>query len=163
MGYSIDARMKSRHAVAALDDAVARRQGVAGCVLHSGRGSQFRSGRFVRALARYQIVGSVGGVGAAGDNAVMESLFSLLRKNVLDRRTWATPQELWTAIVAWIGRTYHRRRRHCSLGRLAPIEFETFMTTPVVQAAGPYLSPSLASDPRSATCRSSCCEAAATR
>lgn len=85
-GYSMDSRMKSRLATAALHSAVARRSDVAGCILHSDRGSHFRSGRFVHALGRYEMVGSMGRVGSAGDNAAMESFFSLLRKNVLDRR-----------------------------------------------------------------------------
>ncbi|MGW3692166.1 IS3 family transposase, partial [Streptomyces sp. NPDC005125] len=67
-------------------------------------------------------------------NAAMESFFSLLQKNVLDRRSWATREELRIAIVTWIERTYHRRRRQASLGRLTPIEFETIMTTPALQA-----------------------------
>jgi transposase InsO family protein len=58
-------------------------------MLHSDRGSQFRSRKFVQALDRHRIAGSIGRVGAAGDNAAMESFFNLLRKNVLDRRQWA--------------------------------------------------------------------------
>ena len=72
----------------------------------------------------------MGQVGAAGDNAAMESFFGLLQNNVLDRRRWATRQQLRIAIVTWIERTYHRRRRQASLGRLTPIEYETIMTTP---------------------------------
>src|SRR5699024_10037180 len=90
VGYSISSRMKARLAVDALEMAVARRGGdVAGCVTHSDRGSQFRSKKFTRALARHSITGSMGRVGAAGDNAAMESFFALLQKNVLDRRRWA--------------------------------------------------------------------------
>ncbi len=81
------------------------------------------------------MVGSMGRVGAAGDNAAMESFFSLLQKKVLDRRTWATRDDLRIAIVTWIEKTYHRRRRQDRLGRLTPIEFETIMTTPASQAA----------------------------
>jgi transposase InsO family protein len=135
VGYSIDTRMKPRLAVTALDNAVARRGHVAGCVLHSDRGSQFRSRKFVHALSRHRMAGSIGRVGAAGDNAAMESFFSLLQKNVLDRRSWATHQELRIAIVTWIERTYHRRRRQTSLGRLPPVEFETVMTPPALRAA----------------------------
>ncbi len=135
VGYSIDARMKSRLAVTALDNAVARRQNVAGCILHSDRGSQFRSRKLVQSLGRHQMAGSIGRVGAAGDNAAMESFLSLLQKNVLDRRTWATRDELRIAIVTWIERTYHRRRRQAALGRLTPVEYETVMTTPALQAA----------------------------
>jgi putative transposase len=135
VGYSIDSRMKSQLAVAALMSAVARRGEVAGCVLHTDRGSQFRSRKFVHALGRHDIVGSMGRVGAAGDNAAMESFFSLLQKNVLDRRRWDTREQLRIAIVTWIERTYHRRRRQAALGRLTPIEFEAIMTTPASQAA----------------------------
>jgi putative transposase len=111
VGYSIDSRMKSRLAVTALNNAVARRGKVAGCILHTDRGSQFRSRKLVHTINRHQMIGSMGRVGAAGDNAAMESFFSLLQKNVLNRRTWATRDELRTAIVSWIERTYHRRRR----------------------------------------------------
>ncbi len=65
----------------------------------------------------------------------MESFFALLQKNVLDRRTWSTREELPIATVTWIERTYHRRRRQDGLGRLTPIEYETIMTTPATQAA----------------------------
>ncbi|MBB5866631.1 transposase InsO family protein [Allocatelliglobosispora scoriae] len=135
VGYSIDSRMKSRLAVNALNNAVARRNGVAGCVLHTDRGSQFRSRKFVGALHRHRMLGSMGRVGAAGDNAAMESFFGLLQNNVLDRRTWATREQLRTAIVTWIERTYHRRRRQRPLGKLTPIEFETIMTPQASQAA----------------------------
>jgi putative transposase len=108
---------------------------VAGCVVHSDRGSQFRSRKFVHALNHHDLVGSMGRVGAAGDNAAMESFFALLQKNVLNRRTWTTRDELRLAIVTWIERTYHRRRRQDALGRLTPIEYESIMTTPATQAA----------------------------
>ena len=118
VGYSIDSRMKSRLAVAALNNAVARRHAdgadVAGCVLHTDRGSQFRSRKLVHQLHRHGMVGSMGRVGAAGDNAAMESFFALLQKNVLNRRAWATREELRIAIVTWIERTYHRRRRQAA-------------------------------------------------
>ena len=67
---------------------------------------------------------------AAADNAAMESFFSLLQKNVLDRRRWRTRDELRLAIITWIERTYHRRRRQRRLGRLTPIEYETLHTHP---------------------------------
>jgi transposase InsO family protein len=135
VGYSIDSRMKSRLAVVALHNAAARRGDLAGCIVHTDRGSQFRSRKFVHALHRHNMVGSMGRVGAAGDNAAMESFFGLLQNNVLNRRTWSTREQLRTAIVTWIERTYHRRRRQQSLARLTPIEYETIMTPPASQAA----------------------------
>ncbi|MDM4143292.1 MULTISPECIES: IS3 family transposase [Mycobacterium] len=135
VGYSIDSRMKSRLATTALASAVARRGDVAGCILHTDRGSQFRSRKFVHALGRHDMVGSMGRVGAAGDNAAMESFFALLQNNVLDRRRWHTREQLRIAVVTWIERTYHRRRRQSALGRLTPVEFEAIMTTSASQAA----------------------------
>jgi transposase InsO family protein len=130
IGYAIDDRMKAHLAVAAVETAVARRSvDVAGCIVHSDRGSQFRSRKMKRCLDRHGLVGSMGQVGTAADNAAMESFFSLLQNNVLDRQRWKTRNELRIAIVTWIERTYHRRRRQQGLGRLTPIEYET-ITTP---------------------------------
>jgi putative transposase len=80
VGYSIDSRMKSRLATTALNRAVTRRGNVVGCIVHSDRGSQFRSRRFVHTLNRHGIVGSMGRVGAAGDNAAMESFLACCRR-----------------------------------------------------------------------------------
>ena len=65
----------------------------------------------------------------------MKSFFSLLQRNVLNRRRWTSRAELRLAIIIWIERTYRRRRRQHRLGRLTPIEFETIMTTHVALAA----------------------------
>ena len=135
VGYSIDSRMKSRLAVAALNSAATRRGDVAGCVLHTDRGSQFRSRKFVHVINRHQMIGSMGRVGSAGDNAAMESFFALLQKNVLNRRAWNTREELRIAIVTWIEKTYHRRRRQAALSRLTPVEYGLIMTTTATQAA----------------------------
>ena len=106
-----------------------------GCTVHSDRGPQFRSRKYLAALRHHHLVGSMGQVGSAGDNAAMESFFGLLQNNVLDRQRWATRQQLRIAIISWIERTYHRRRRQSRLGRLTPIEYETIITTNQAQAA----------------------------
>lgn len=129
VGYSIDSRMKSSLAVTALANAVTQRTPHA-TIVHSDRGSQFRSRKYVRALKDAGLQGSMGRVGACADNAAMESFFALLQKNVLNRqRTWTTREELRLAIVVWIEKTYHRRRRQRALGRLTPIEYETIYKT----------------------------------
>lgn len=128
VGYSIGPRMKAELAVTALRNALALRGPVPGCVVHSDRGSQFRSKAFVRMLKNNGLNGSMGRVGACGDNAAMESFFALLQKNVLDRQSWQTRDQLRLAIVHWIERTYHRRRRQRRLGKLTPVEFETLAT-----------------------------------
>src|SRR5699024_1222731 len=135
VGYSIGDRMKARLAVNARDNAISRRRDAAGCIVHSDRGSQFRSRKFMHALNRHHLIGSMGQVGAAGDNAAMESIFALLQKNILDRKRWRTREELRIAIITWIERTYHRRRRQSRLGQLTPIEYETIMNPAVDLAA----------------------------
>ncbi len=65
------------------------------------------------------MVGSVGKVDTTLPRSmpsVSQSFFALLQRNMMDRRSWATRQELRIAIVTWIERTYHRRRRQSSLG-----------------------------------------------
>lgn len=111
VGYAIADRMTAELAVTALRAAIARRQPDGVVVVHADPGSQFRARSFRAVLA-----------------AAMESFFSLLQKKVLNRRRWRTRDELRLAIITWIERTYHRRRRQRGLGRLTPIEFETIYT-----------------------------------
>lgn len=128
VGYSIDARMTASLATTALSNAVALRD-PHGTIVHSDRGSQFRSTVFVAALTRHGLKGSMGRVAAAGDNAAMESFFALLQKNVLDRQRWTNRDDLRIAIVTWIERTYHRRRRQRARHNLTPIEYEIIYKT----------------------------------
>ncbi|OLT54309.1 integrase [Corynebacterium sp. CNJ-954] len=139
IGGSIDNRMKASLAVRALNNAIAnrRRAGaeVVGCIVHSDRGSQFRAKKFLRALEYHGVVGSMGRVGAAGDNAAMESFYSLLQNNVLDAQPRRTREELRTRTFSWIERTYHRRRKQKGLGKLTPIAHEEKLQTKALALA----------------------------
>lgn len=123
VGYSIGERMTSELAVSALRNAIALRRPL-GTIVHADRGSQFRSTVFTRSLKNNGLRGSMGRVASEGDNAMMESFHALLQKNVLNSKTRETRDELRIAIVTWIERTYHRRRRKRRLGKMTPIEFE---------------------------------------
>jgi transposase InsO family protein len=124
VGYATSDRMTASLAVSALRQAVARRQPKGIVVVHSDRGGQFRARSFVAVLKASGLVGSMGRVASAGDNAAMESFHSLLQKNVLDRHRWATRDDLTYATLYWIEHTYNRRRRQRGLGKLTPVEFE---------------------------------------
>ena len=88
-------------------------------------GVQFRSRAIVRTLvANNGLVGSICRVGACRDNAAT-SPSSLCWRNVLNRQRWDTREGLRLAIVIWIERTYHRRRRQRRLGRLTPNRVRT--------------------------------------
>ena len=69
------------------------------------------------------------------DNAARESFFALLQKNVLDRCSWTTRRQLSIAIVTWIERTYHRRRKQQELGRMTPVQFEAHLLEQAVALA----------------------------
>ena len=135
VGYAIDQRMTRHLAVSALRSAIARRQPCGTVIVHSDRGSQFRSRDFRAVLKATGLQGSMGRVASAGDNAAMESFHSLLQKNVLDRRRWRTRDELRYAIIYWIEHTYNRRRRQRALGKLTPVEFELAFTNQTNQEA----------------------------
>jgi putative transposase len=124
VGYATSDRMTAGLAVAALRQAVARRRPKGVVICHSDRGGQFRARSFVAVLKASGLVGSMGRVASAGDNAAMESFHSLLQKNVLDRHRWATREDLAYAVISWIEHTYNRRRRQRGLGKLTPVEFE---------------------------------------
>jgi transposase InsO family protein len=126
VGYSIGEHMTSDLCVSALRNAT-RLRDPKGTVVHSDRGSQARSNASVRTLKNNGLVGSMGRVAATGDNAAMESFHALLQKNVLNTKKWETREELRLAIMTWIERTYHRRRRKRHLGKMTPIEFEALV------------------------------------
>jgi len=128
VGYATSDRMTAALATTALRSAVARRRPRGTVVVHSDRGGQFRSRAFRAVLKANQLAGSMGRVSSAGDNAAMESFYSLLQKNVLDRRRWRTRDDLSYAIVYWIEHTYNHRRRQRGLGKLTPVEFELAFT-----------------------------------
>ena len=69
----------------------------------------------------------MGRIASAGDNAAMESFFSLLQKNVLNRQPWNDRDQLRSAIITWVESTYNHRRRQRALGKLTPAEFEALI------------------------------------
>ena len=97
-------------------------------VVHSDRGSQYTSWAFGHRLRAAGLLGSMGRVGAAADNALMESFFGTLQRELLDRRSWTTRAELASAIFEWIEGWYNPHRRHTSIGDLSPVDYERLYT-----------------------------------
>jgi transposase InsO family protein len=107
VGYSIDSRMKASLAVAAWDHAIANRSAAATIVHCDHRLNPPNSDRGRLCMRCHNgLRGSMGSVGACGDNAAMESFFALVQRNVLDRQRWSTRAELRLAVVTWIERTF---------------------------------------------------------
>ena len=100
VGYPIDTTATTELAATALPNAVTIRDIDPGLIVHSDRATQFRSRKFTTVIESNDLPASMGQVATSTDNAAMESFFSLLQKNVLNRRkTWATRHELRTEIV----------------------------------------------------------------
>lgn len=87
-------------------------------------GSQYTSFALGERLQQAGILGSMGSMGDALDNAVAESFFSTLQVEVLDQKKWATRAELRLAIFDYIEVFYNRQRLHSTLGYFSPAEFE---------------------------------------
>ena len=130
IGWAIADHLKTDLVVDALDMARWRRRPPAGqTVVHSDRGTQYTSWLFGHRLRQAGLLGSMGAVASAFDNALVESFFGSLQIELLDRRRWTTRGELAAAIFEWIEAFYNPNRRHSALGYLTPNEFETLPTT----------------------------------
>ena len=135
VGWSIADHLRAEIVVDALQMAIWRRNGrEAGTVMHTDHGSQYTSWAFGRRLRAAGILGSMGSVGDALDNAMAESFFGTLQLELLDRRHWETRAELASAIFEYIEAFYNPRRRHSSIGNLSPVEFEARHTNTAVAA-----------------------------
>ncbi len=86
--------------------------------------AQYTSWVFGQRLRHAGLLGSMGTVGDALDNAVAESFFASLQCELLDRSTWSTPAGLAQAIFEWIEAFYNPTRRHSTLGHLSPVDYE---------------------------------------
>jgi putative transposase len=135
VGWSIADHLRAELVVDALQMAIWRRNGrEAGTVMHTDHGSQYTSWAFGRRLRAAGILGSMGSIGDALDNAMADSFFGTLQLELLDRRHWETRAELASAIFEYIEAFYNPRRRHSSIGNLSPVEFETRHTSTAVAA-----------------------------
>jgi len=124
LGYSMADHMRTELVADALDMAVATRGGkVKGCIFHGDRGSQYMSHDYRKQVVGFGMVQSVGRTGVCFDNAVAESAWSSLKRELVSRYRFNTRAEARRAIFAWINR-YNSRRRHSTLGYIAPIVWE---------------------------------------
>ena len=124
VGWAIADHMRSELVVDALEMARWRRRPQPGAVVHSDRGSQYTSWIFGHRLRSAGPLGSMGRVASSVDNTMMESFWSSMQRDFLDRQRWATKAHLGLAMFEWIEGFYNPRRRHSGIGYLAPVEFE---------------------------------------
>ncbi|MGH3452377.1 MAG: IS3 family transposase, partial [Haloechinothrix sp.] len=124
VGWSIADHLRAELVVDALQMAIWRRQ-PSDTIVHSDHGTQYTSWAFGRRLRAAGLLGSMGTVGDAYDNAVAESFFGTLQLELLDRHDWQSRDQLAGAIFEWIECFYNPTRRHSSIGMLSPVDYET--------------------------------------
>jgi putative transposase len=143
VGWSMADHMRSELVVDALEMAVSRRRPAPGLIHHSDQGSQYVSLAFGQAARDAGIARSMGSVGDCYDNAVAESFFATLKKELVHRRSWPTRRELTSEVFEYLEAFYNRTRRHSTLGYLSPADYEnrTLITAGTSLAASRLASP----------------------
>ena len=128
VGWSIDAAPTAALVTNALGMAIDARRPTGSTVIHSDQGTQYGSWAFTRRALDAGLLPSMGAVGTRFDSALMESFWSRVQVELLDRQVWSTRLELATALFEYLEIFHNRQRRHSSLGMLTPFEFETHQT-----------------------------------
>ncbi len=111
----------------ALTMAIAGRRPAPGTLHHSDRGSQYAASDYREVLTAHAMDCSMSRVGNCWDNAVAESFFATLKRELADDADWATRDEARTAVFDYIEVWYNQQRRHSSLGYLSPAAYELRM------------------------------------
>lgn len=124
VGWSMACDLRAKLVLDALKAALLQRAPDAGLLFHSDRGSQYASEEFQRALSSAGIECSMSRRGNCWDNAVAESFFATLKKELVHRNRWPTRQAARTAIFEYLEVFYNRQRRHSSLQYLSPEQYE---------------------------------------
>lgn len=131
VGWSIDSCPTASLVTNALGMAIEkRRPAPGGTVVHSDQGTQFTSWAFTRRAVDSGLLPSMGSVGNCYDNAMIESFWSRMQVELLNRRRWKTRIELANAIFEYLEIFHNRQRRHSSLGMLTPVEYEMRLEKP---------------------------------
>jgi putative transposase len=154
VGWSVESTQTTALVLNALGTATQRRGHRDGLIIHSDRGTQFSSWAFSDRVRTAGIAPSMGAIGTAADNAMMESFWGRMQVELLNRRRWKTRIELATAIHDYI-QFHNTRRRHSALGMRTPAEIEAAWTATgngtVVEAGRARTAPTVPVDESAAT------------
>jgi putative transposase len=124
IGWALADHMRTELVAEALETAFTSRSPAPGVIFHSDRGCQYTSGDYTALARAHGVVLSVGMAGECWDNAVAESFFATIKRELIDTRAWPTRAGLRAAIFDYIDGWYNTRRLHSSLGYLSPAEYE---------------------------------------
>ena len=130
VGWSMADHMRTELVSDALQMALEHRRPAPGLIHHSDQGSQYVSLAFGQTARAAGIAQSMGSRGDCFDNAVAESFFATLKKELVNRCPWPTKAELRSEIFDYIEIFYNRQRRHGTLGMISPVDFEDSTPSP---------------------------------
>lgn len=128
VGWAMETHLRTELVLSALNMALWQRRPQQ-VIHHSDRGSQYTSYAFGKRCREMGVMPSMGSVGDAYDNAMAESFFATLERELLNRRRFRTQTEARLAVFEWIEGWYNPHRRHSSLGYLSPVNYERRLMT----------------------------------
>lgn len=123
VGWAMARHLRTELVLAALEMAVGQRR-PQGVIHHSDQGSQYTSLAFGKRCREAGIRPSMGSLGDCYDNALCESFFATLECELLDRRSFRSPEEARHAMFEFIEGWYNIHRRHSALGQTSPARYE---------------------------------------
>lgn len=124
VGWSIGKTLSRKLAIRALLMAIRIRRPPRGLIQHTDRGSQNASNDYQKILRDHGIIASMSGKGNCYDNAVAESFFATIKKELIHRMVFTSRSQAYRAVFGFIEAYYNVKRRHSSNGNLSPIQFE---------------------------------------
>jgi putative transposase len=130
VGWSMQSRMTAQLVIDALLMALWRRGKPRELLHHSDQGSQYASEEFQRVLDEHGITCSMSRQGNVWDNSAIESFFSTLKTERVNRRQYQARDAARADVFDYIERFYNPRRRHSSIGFVSPVEYESSAGSP---------------------------------
>jgi putative transposase len=135
VGWALADHMRTSLVEDALAMAFTQRHPAAGLIFHSDRGAQYTSTDYAALASANGVILSVSRKGECWDNAVAESFFATIKRELINDRAWPTRAGLHRAVFDYIEGWYNTRRLHSALGYLSPAEYESIHHNASQQAA----------------------------
>jgi len=124
VGWAADRTLSRTLAIRALKMAIRTRKPAAGLIHHTDRGCQYVSGDYQKILHHHGLVASMSGKGNCYDNAVAESFFATIKKELAHRVVFSSRSQAYRELLAFIDSYYNIKRRHSANRFLSPMQFE---------------------------------------
>jgi len=127
VGWAMATHLRSELVIEAIEMAIERRRPDGGVIHHSDQGCQYTSIAFGQRCEGRGVVPSMGSIGDAYDNALVENFFATLECELTDRSTFRAPREARLAVFDYIEGFYNPHRRHSALDYESPVNYEKLM------------------------------------